>query len=102
MIVILGTPVLLSHHSIPYTLQCPCPLPQAIADWRLLMQGQGSSGQEEGCADADGLRQPRVAAAFLAFLSNQSTLAAPCPDTARDLLGEAQPGLCRSVWTADN
>lgn len=29
--------------------------------------GQGSSGQGEGFADVDGLRQPRVAAAFVGF-----------------------------------
>lgn len=31
------------------------------------MLGQGSSGQGEGFADVDGFRQPRVAAAFVAF-----------------------------------
>lgn len=37
-----------------------------------------------------------------AFLSNQSTLAVPCPHRARDLLGEPQPALCGPVWAADN
>lgn len=32
------------------------------------------------------------------FLSNRSILAVPCPHTARDLLGEAQPALFGTAW----